>query len=256
MLLQARYCNKNKTKMNFMQFICVLTNFSCSPILFGSFTQFTIQNIWITIFYVYLILLLFFFFCSLCLLTGTCNAALGMESGAIADFQITASSAHDPGNVGPQHARYVFLVWVFNLLHRIHFSFLALPIPLLFRFSFCFAGLAPTPIGSFINKRWKYTFLWIYIENISHKYQIYIFYIMFYYDKPSVMRYIFSIFGWWYGWWWCWVFSFHFIYHAFQSQFFPLFHLFLFLSGFSYVVSHPCKKTITKWAETAISPKT
>lgn len=50
------------------------------------------------------------FFCSLCLLTGTCNAALGMESGAIADFQITASSAHDPGNVGPQHARYVFLV--------------------------------------------------------------------------------------------------------------------------------------------------
>lgn len=29
-----------------------------------------------------------------------------MESGAIADFQITASSAHDIGNVGPQHARY------------------------------------------------------------------------------------------------------------------------------------------------------
>jgi len=28
-----------------------------------------------------------------------------MESGAIADFQITASSAHDVGNVGPQHAR-------------------------------------------------------------------------------------------------------------------------------------------------------
>lgn len=35
----------------------------------------------------------------------TCKSALGMESGAIADFQITASSAHDPGNVGPQHAR-------------------------------------------------------------------------------------------------------------------------------------------------------
>ncbi|XP_065358097.1 discoidin domain-containing receptor 2-like [Calliphora vicina] len=28
-----------------------------------------------------------------------------MESGAIADFQITASTAHDMGNVGPQHAR-------------------------------------------------------------------------------------------------------------------------------------------------------
>ncbi|XP_034472140.1 discoidin domain-containing receptor 2 [Drosophila innubila] len=36
---------------------------------------------------------------------GTCKQALGMESGAIADFQITASSAHDMGNVGPQHAR-------------------------------------------------------------------------------------------------------------------------------------------------------
>jgi len=36
---------------------------------------------------------------------GTCKQALGMEFGAIADFQITASSAHDMGNVGPQHAR-------------------------------------------------------------------------------------------------------------------------------------------------------
>ncbi|KAL7739933.1 hypothetical protein ACLKA6_013121 [Drosophila palustris] len=36
---------------------------------------------------------------------GTCKQTLGMESGAIADFQITASSAHDMGNVGPQHAR-------------------------------------------------------------------------------------------------------------------------------------------------------
>lgn len=36
-----------------------------------------------------------------------CKTALGMESGAIADFQITASTAHDMGNVGPQHARYV-----------------------------------------------------------------------------------------------------------------------------------------------------
>ncbi|XP_053960204.1 uncharacterized protein LOC128864528 [Anastrepha ludens] len=36
---------------------------------------------------------------------GTCKQPLGMESGAIADTQITASSAHDMGNVGPQHAR-------------------------------------------------------------------------------------------------------------------------------------------------------
>ncbi|XP_039951526.1 uncharacterized protein LOC120768840 [Bactrocera tryoni] len=35
---------------------------------------------------------------------GTCKQPLGMESGAIADTQITASSAHDMGNVGPQHA--------------------------------------------------------------------------------------------------------------------------------------------------------
>ncbi|XP_055903632.1 discoidin domain-containing receptor 2-like [Eupeodes corollae] len=35
----------------------------------------------------------------------TCKNPLGMESGSIADFQITASSAHDMGNVGPQHAR-------------------------------------------------------------------------------------------------------------------------------------------------------
>jgi hypothetical protein len=32
-----------------------------------------------------------------------------MESGAIADSQISASSAHDIGNVGPQHARYDIL---------------------------------------------------------------------------------------------------------------------------------------------------
>lgn len=31
--------------------------------------------------------------------------ALGMESGDITDAQITASSAHDAGFVGPQHAR-------------------------------------------------------------------------------------------------------------------------------------------------------
>ncbi|BFF93412.1 uncharacterized protein DMAD_11272 [Drosophila madeirensis] len=36
---------------------------------------------------------------------ATCNVPLGMESGAIADAQITASSAHDTGFVGPQHAR-------------------------------------------------------------------------------------------------------------------------------------------------------
>ncbi|XP_023175026.1 uncharacterized protein LOC111602263 [Drosophila hydei] len=36
---------------------------------------------------------------------ATCNVPLGMESGAITDAQITASSAHDTGFVGPQHAR-------------------------------------------------------------------------------------------------------------------------------------------------------
>lgn len=39
------------------------------------------------------------------LFTAKCKNALGMESGAIMDSQITASSAHDVGNVGPQHAR-------------------------------------------------------------------------------------------------------------------------------------------------------
>ncbi|XP_036321548.1 uncharacterized protein LOC118735725 [Rhagoletis pomonella] len=36
---------------------------------------------------------------------ATCKQPLGMESGAITDAQITASSAHDTGFVGPQHAR-------------------------------------------------------------------------------------------------------------------------------------------------------
>lgn len=52
------------------------------------------------IFYcVYLLLLL------LLLLPDHCTHPLGMESGNITDKQITASSAHDIGNVGPQHAR-------------------------------------------------------------------------------------------------------------------------------------------------------
>jgi hypothetical protein len=48
-------------------------------------------------------------FFSFPLVTEKCKSSLGMESGAIADFQITASSAHDIGNVGPQHARYVII---------------------------------------------------------------------------------------------------------------------------------------------------
>ncbi|XP_039286275.1 discoidin domain-containing receptor 2 [Nilaparvata lugens] len=36
---------------------------------------------------------------------GTCNIALGMESGRIPDDDITASSSFDSGNVGPRHAR-------------------------------------------------------------------------------------------------------------------------------------------------------
>jgi len=46
-----------------------------------------------------------------------------MESGAITDSQITASSAHDIGNVGPQHARYneafiSFIQHLFSLLRE------------------------------------------------------------------------------------------------------------------------------------------
>jgi discoidin domain receptor family protein 2 len=41
-------------------------------------------------------------------IAAKCKNALGMESYDIKDSQITASSAHDIGNVGPQHARYVF----------------------------------------------------------------------------------------------------------------------------------------------------
>ncbi|KAI8038185.1 hypothetical protein M5D96_008874 [Drosophila gunungcola] len=37
---------------------------------------------------------------------STCNVPLGMESLVITDAQITASSAHDMGFVGPQHARF------------------------------------------------------------------------------------------------------------------------------------------------------
>ncbi|XP_070145230.1 uncharacterized protein [Drosophila kikkawai] len=40
-----------------------------------------------------------------CAFHPTCNVPLGMESLAITDAQITASSAHDTGFVGPQHAR-------------------------------------------------------------------------------------------------------------------------------------------------------
>ncbi|XP_017773503.1 PREDICTED: discoidin domain-containing receptor 2 isoform X2 [Nicrophorus vespilloides] len=36
---------------------------------------------------------------------GLCGSALGMESGAIKDSAITASSAYDSGSVGPQHGR-------------------------------------------------------------------------------------------------------------------------------------------------------
>lgn len=59
-------------------------------------------------------------------------------------------------------------------------------------------------------------------ENISHKYKIsYIFYIMFYYNKPSLHAdaAAFSAYST-LGLHWCGFGSFHFIYHAFPSQFF------------------------------------
>lgn len=46
-----------------------------------------------------------FLFSLILFIIAKCKNALGMESGAITDSQITASSAHDIGNVGPQHAR-------------------------------------------------------------------------------------------------------------------------------------------------------
>ncbi|XP_065160829.1 discoidin domain-containing receptor tyrosine kinase B isoform X2 [Atheta coriaria] len=42
---------------------------------------------------------------SLQLELGQCSRPLGMESGAIKDMQISASSAYDSGSVGPQHGR-------------------------------------------------------------------------------------------------------------------------------------------------------
>lgn len=39
--------------------------------------------------------------------SGLCGSPLGMESGAIKDSAISASSAYDSSIVGPQHGRYV-----------------------------------------------------------------------------------------------------------------------------------------------------
>lgn len=52
------------------------------------------------IMYIYNIFIFSFF-----VFAATCNVPLGMETGAITDAQITASSAHDTAFVGPQHAR-------------------------------------------------------------------------------------------------------------------------------------------------------
>lgn len=40
-----------------------------------------------------------------CVLTAQCRTALGMQSGAIPDSAITASSSYDEGTVGPQYSR-------------------------------------------------------------------------------------------------------------------------------------------------------
>lgn len=53
--------------------------------------------------YIYMYIYIYVFFLSL--FAATCNVPLGMETGAITDAQITASSAHDTAFVGPQHAR-------------------------------------------------------------------------------------------------------------------------------------------------------
>lgn len=42
-----------------------------------------------------------------CVFAGQCQTALGMESGAIPDHAITASSSYEEGSVGPESARSV-----------------------------------------------------------------------------------------------------------------------------------------------------
>ena len=42
-----------------------------------------------------------------CVFVGQCQTALGMESGAIPDHAITASSSYEEGSVGPESARSV-----------------------------------------------------------------------------------------------------------------------------------------------------
>ena len=42
-----------------------------------------------------------------CVFAGQCQTALGMESGAIPDHAITASSSFEEGSVGPESARSV-----------------------------------------------------------------------------------------------------------------------------------------------------
>lgn len=43
----------------------------------------------------------------MCCFSGQCQTALGMESGAIPDDAITASSSYKEGSVGPESARSV-----------------------------------------------------------------------------------------------------------------------------------------------------
>lgn len=50
-----------------------------------------------------------------CCFSGQCQTALGMESGAIPDDAITASSSYKEGSVGPESARSVV-----ELIHVIH----------------------------------------------------------------------------------------------------------------------------------------
>lgn len=50
-----------------------------------------------------------------CCFSGQCQTALGMESGAIPDDAITASSSYKEGSVGPESARSVV-----KLMHVIH----------------------------------------------------------------------------------------------------------------------------------------
>lgn len=56
----------------------------------------------------------------MCCFSGQCQTALGMESGAIPDDAITASSSYKEGSVGPESARSVVELIRVKVCARLH----------------------------------------------------------------------------------------------------------------------------------------